>query len=113
MPSQRWNGLSFGEAMMAVRAGALITRVAWSGGYVAAQAGYPQGIGVNANTSAATGLAEGSTAVFGPYLIRQLPERAPVVDDGKFVDQPPRFVLGWAPDQEDLFADDWRVLPKR
>jgi hypothetical protein len=78
---------------------------------VTAQAGYPQGIGVNANTAAATGLEEGTTAVFRPYLLRLMPQMTPVVDDGKFVDLPPEFEH-WTPSQSDMFADDWRVLPR-
>lgn len=96
-------GLPFGEALSAVRSGAHITRAAWPAGtYVTAQAGYPQGIGINANTAAATGLPQGTRVAFRPSLMRLLPG-----SDGG----PPAF-MQWAPDQEDLFADDWRVLAR-
>lgn len=92
----------FGEALLAVQAGRHITRDSWAqGSYVTAQAGYPQGIGVNANTAAATGLAEGTQVAFSPYLMRCLGDAAPR----------PTFAP-WAPDQLDLFARDWRILPR-
>lgn len=96
--------LSFGEAMIALRAGRPVTRALWAGGtYVTAQAGYPDGIGVNANTAAATGLPQGSTAVFGPYLLKCI---QPSVEGRAPVFAP------WTPDQGDLFADDWMVLAR-
>jgi hypothetical protein len=104
-------GLSFASALAAVKAGQHATRSSWRGGYVTAQAAYPQGIGVNANTARATGLPEGATAVFRPYLMRALPQVTPVVDDGRFVEPTPAFVP-WTPDQDDLFAEDWRILPR-
>jgi hypothetical protein len=93
-------GLGFADAMAAVLAGEHITRDRWAGrAYVTAQAGYPDGIGINANTAAATGLPEGEEAEFGPYLMKcQLREG-----------ERPRFVPGWAPNQGDMFATDWRV----
>lgn len=90
-------GLQFGEAFLAVQAGQHISRRGWpAGSFVTMQAGYPQGIGVNTNTAQATGLAPGTVAVFGPYLMR--------CRGGL----PPAFVP-WTPDQDDLFARDWCV----
>jgi hypothetical protein len=97
-------GLSFSEALSAVRAGRHITRSNWAAGtYVAAQAGYPHGIGINVNTARATGLPEGTTAAFRPYLMRLLPSA--------LAGEPPAF-MPWTPDQDDLFAEDWTVLPR-
>ncbi len=93
-------GLSFGDALAALKAGRRVTRASWPGGYVTAQAGYPQGIGINANTAAATGLPVGTTAVFGPYLMKVVTP---------FADAPPE-CGPWTPDHRDLFADDWRVV---
>lgn len=110
--AQPAGALSFSEALDAVKTGAHITRAAWTGGsYVTAQAGYPQGIGVNQNTAGATGLPVGTQVAFPPYLIRRLPVLAPVVDDGKFVEPTPAFTP-WTPDQADLFATDWRIVPR-
>lgn len=106
------SALGFADALRAVQAGAHIARWSWpSGMYVTMQEGYPQGIGINANTARATGLPKGTVAVFLPYLLRRLPQTAPVVDDGKFVDEPPTFAQ-WTPGQDDLFATDWRVLTR-
>jgi hypothetical protein len=98
-------GLSFGDALRAVKAGHHITRAAWPAGmYVTAQAGYPAGIGINANTAAATGLPEGTSVAFPPYLMRLTPTAAP--------GGPVLSARQWAPEQDDLFADDWRVIPR-
>lgn len=92
--------LSFGQALLACQAGRHIAREGWpAGGYVTAQSGYPQGIGVNANTAWATGLVEGTVVAFAPYLMR-------CSGAGQ-----PSFVP-WTPDQEDLFAQDWQILPR-
>jgi hypothetical protein len=96
--------LNFGQAYGAVRAGRHITRESWEPtAFVTAQAGYPEGIGVNTNTAQATGLAQGSRAAFGPYLMRC---------SGRLAGVTPAFVP-WTPGQEDLFADDWRLLADR
>lgn len=92
--------VSFVEALAAVKAGGHSTRLSWpTGTYVTAQAGYPQGIAINGNTARATGLQEGATAVFGPYLLRGVPAA-----DGT----PPKFGP-WTPDHDDLFAEDWQI----
>jgi hypothetical protein len=102
-------GLSFGAALMSAQAGRHIARWAWAeGSYVTAQAGYPQGIGVNANTAAATGLPEGSKAAFSPYLMMCVPAR----DAGPAFPPPPPTFMPWTPGQDDLFAADWAVLPR-
>lgn len=102
---------TFAAALAAVQGGCHIWRTAWgSGSYVTMQVGYPAGVGVNANTARATGLEEGTEVVFAPYLMRCLPQVVPTVD-GKFVDNPPVFAP-WTPDQEDLFATDWRVAAR-
>lgn len=98
---------SFADALVAAQCGRHIAREAWGpGAYVTAQAAYPQGIGVNANTALATGLPEGSVAAFEPYLMMRL---ADVPGERMMPPPPPRFVP-WTPGQDDLFARDWRVL---
>lgn len=95
-------GISFGAAMSALKAGSRVRRSRWAAGvYVTMQAGYPDGIGVNANTAAATGLVQGSTVAFAPYLMQCVRPAA----DG----QPPMFAP-WTPNQEELFAEDWILL---
>jgi hypothetical protein len=94
--------VSFAEALTAVKAGAHITRESWPAeSYVTAQAGYPQGIAINANTAQATWLSEGATAVFPPYLQRRMPNRP---DAGAELR-----LMHWTPDQDDLFAEDWLI----
>jgi hypothetical protein len=63
--------------------------------FVVYQAGYPDGIPINANTAEATGLSQGAVCVFRPYLmIRTV--------DGSFVP--------WVISQTDALADDWGVV---
>lgn len=90
--------MDFSEALRAAKQGDKITRDGWNGEgqWVVAQRGYPQGIPINSNTATATGMAEGTVAVFNPYLmIRTV--------DGSFAP--------WLASQGDLFAEDWRTLP--
>lgn len=102
-PAPAEGAVGFADALRAVQAGAHIMRLSWAGGtYVTMQAGYPEGIAINANTAQATGLTQGDTAVFDPYLVQRKP----------CADLPSRFVH-WAPSTEDLFATDWRVLERR
>lgn len=90
--------MDFSEALHRVRAGAKITRTGWNGAgqWVVYQPGYPQGIPINANTAQATGMPEGTVAVFRPYLMMH-------AADATFVP--------WVASTSDLLADDWRELP--
>jgi len=90
----------FEYALPKLRAGMRITRDGWNaaGQYVALQPGYPDGIAINANTAAATGLPEGTVCAFRPYLLLR-------TADGSFVP--------WAPSVSDVLAGDWAVLPWR
>lgn len=86
--------MDFGDALQALKGGARVTRSGWNGKgmYVVHQRGYPDGIPINANTAAATGLAEGTVCVFRPYLMM-------LTADGSFVP--------WVISQTDALADDW------
>lgn len=89
--------MDFGAALNALRAGARVTRAGWNGQgmYVAYQAGYPDGIAINANTAASTGQPEGTVCVFRPYLLMR-------TVDGSFVP--------WVASQTDLLARDWSAV---
>lgn len=71
-----------------------IWRKGWNGKdmYVVRQAGYPNGIAINANTSKAIGQPEGTVCRFSPYLMMR-------AADGSFVP--------WLASQTDILADDW------
>jgi hypothetical protein len=87
--------VDIGEALRAaVRDGARITRAGWNGTgmWVVHQAGYPDGIPINSNTAAATGLVEGTVCRFLPYLMLR-------TVGGDFVP--------WVISQTDALADDW------
>ncbi len=107
------SGLGFPDALRAVLDGHHITRDRWADGrYVTAQAGYPDGIGINANTAAATGLPEDTEAVFRPYLMKCQGTVQAEGDPGRRLAEDwvrPHFVP-WTPNQGDLFARDWQVL---
>lgn len=91
--------MTFEEALTALKGGQRVARRSWSlydpGSYVCRQKGYPTGIGINANTSEATGEAEGTVMRFRPYLMVRL------TDDT---------LMPWTPSQLDLFASDWEVV---
>jgi hypothetical protein len=90
--------MDFGQALRtAVVDRSRIARDGWNGKgmFVVYQAGYPDGIPINANTAEATGVSQGTVCVFRPYLmIRTV--------DGSFVP--------WVISQTDALADDWGVV---
>jgi hypothetical protein len=88
--------MDFGSALAACKDGAKITRFGWNGPgqYVVHQAGYPDGIAINANTAQATGIAQGTVEKFAPYLMMRNAQ-------GVFVP--------WLASQGDLLADDWEA----
>ena len=88
--------MDFGQALTAIKAGSRITRDGWNGRgmFVVYQAGYPDGIPINANTATATGIPQGTVCRFRPYLMMR-------TVDGDFVP--------WLASQTDLLADDWQT----
>lgn len=88
--------MDFSDALRLVTRGHRISRRGWNGQgmYVVYQAGYPDGIPINANTAAATGLPEGTTCSFRPYLMMRTAQ-----DD----------FVPWVASQTDLLADDWQA----
>jgi hypothetical protein len=86
--------MDFGDALRALKAGDRVTRAGWNGKgmHVVHQAGYPDGIPINANTAEATGIPQGTVCVFRPYLMMR-------TVDGSFVP--------WVISQTDALADDW------
>lgn len=89
--------MDFGQALSAVRGGQRIARSGWNGNdmFVVYQAGYPDGIPINANTARATGIPEGTVLAFRPYLMMRTAQ-------GDFVP--------WVASQTDILADDWMVV---
>ena len=86
----------FEIAVMNLKSGRKVTRSGWNapGQWVVRQAGYPDGIAINANTAAATGIPEGTMCQFRPYLMLH-------TADGSFVP--------WAPSVSDVLAEDWAI----
>lgn len=87
--------MDIGDALRAaVQDGAKIARSGWNGRgmFVVYQAGYPDGIAINANTAAATGIPEGTVCRFQPYLMLR-------TADASFVP--------WVISQSDALAHDW------
>lgn len=83
--------MDFSEALNLVKNGNRIFRAAWGVDYVVYQRGYPEGIGINANTASALGLPEGTVVEFTPYLTK--------LEGSRFTP--------WVPTMRDLLADDW------
>ncbi len=88
--------MDFGDALTAVKAGKKISRSGWNGAdmYVVYQPGYPDGIAINANTAQATGIPQGTTCRFRPYLMM-------FTTQGDFVP--------WVASQTDILAQDWEA----
>ncbi len=90
--------MNFGSALYECRqAGRKVARDGWNGKdmYVVYQPGYPDGIGINANTAKATGIPEGTICKFLPYLMFRTAQ-------GDFVP--------WLASQTDILADDWNIV---
>ena len=86
--------MDFSAALAEVKAGRKITRSGWNGKgmFVVFQKGYPDGIAINANTSEATGIPQGTVCRFLPYLMLRTAQ-------GDFVP--------WLASQTDILAEDW------
>ncbi len=86
--------MNFGEALDLLQNSTRMARAGWNGKamYVVYQRGYPDGIGINANTAAATGLPEGQVCKFRPYLMMKTAQ-----DD----------FVPWVASQTDILAEDW------
>lgn len=104
--------IDFGGALQAVKAGHHVARAGWQGAarYVTLQDGYPDGIGVNENTAAATGLPKGHLAAFSPYLTMCIRAHRSlgVAAEWELIDT----FVPWTPDMTDVLAEDWTVVPR-
>ena len=93
------HGQDIGWAVREMRFhGGKVRRAGWNGKgmFLVFQRGYPEGIPINANTAAATGIPQGTVCKFLPYVMMRT---AP----GEFVP--------WLCSQTDLLATDWELVP--
>lgn len=88
----------FDWALFELREGRKVRRRGWNGKgmFVVLQKGYPNGIPINKNTAEATGIPEGTTCRFLPYLMM------------KTADAEVTFVP-WLASQTDILALDWEL----
>lgn len=88
--------VDLGWALEQLRAGHRVRRTGWNGTgmFLVRQAGYPQGIGANANTANAFGVSEGSAMRFRPYIV---------------ISPPDKFIVPWVCSQTDLLGEDWEL----
>lgn len=89
---------SYGIALRLLKAGYRVYRKGWyvGGMWVCYQKGYPEGIAINKNTAAATGIQEGTVCLFEPYFL--LKTAAPVTT-----------FVHWQPSTPDIMAEDWMI----
>lgn len=93
-PKINLNGI--GWAIKNMHNGSRVRRAGWNGKgmFIAYQPGYPDGVPINANTSRAMGLPEGTFVKFDPYIMM-------------------RTVTGscvpWLASQTELLATDWEI----
>lgn len=87
----------FGWALTQLREGKKVQREGWNGKgmWLVLQEGYPNGVPINANTSRATGMPEGTVCRFLPYIMMK-------TADDSFVP--------WLASQTDVLAHDWWVV---
>lgn len=72
-----------------------LRRAGWAdGAFVVLQKGYPDGIPINKNTAEATGMLEGTTCRFLPYLMLKTATRD---------------FVPWLPNMVDILANDWEL----
>lgn len=93
----RIQGRDFSKALLDLKDGKKLAREGWNGHgmWIVLQKGYPDGIGINDNTSVATGLEAGTVCIFRPYLMMW-------TADSEFVP--------WVASQTDLLAEDWHIV---
>lgn len=86
--------MNFSDALSEIKRGMKAWRAGWNGRgmWIVKQDGYPNGIPINANTSRATGIPEGTVRKFLPYIMMH-------TADGSFVP--------WLASQTDILAEDW------
>lgn len=86
-----------GHALRCLHNGKKVARSGWNGKgmWIVLQKGYPDGIPINANTAAATGIIEGTVCKFLPYIMMKTVE-------GSFVP--------WLASQTDILASDWELV---
>ena len=91
------NSRGFEWALCELRNGLRVARSGWNGKgmFIVLQKGYPDGIPINANTAAATGIALGTVCKFLPYLMMK-------TVDNSFVP--------WLANQTDILATDWELV---
>lgn len=84
----------FGWAIRALKIGKRVSRSGWNGKgmWLCYQKAYPDGIPINGNTAAATGIEQGTVCKFLPYLMMK-------TATGEFVP--------WLASQTDVLAEDW------
>ena len=92
----QFNDIGWALRMMRGEGRHRVRRRGWNGKgmFLVYQAGYPEGVPINKNTSEATGIAEGTVCRFLPYIMMYTAQ-------GDFVP--------WLCSQSDLLAQDWEV----
>lgn len=93
--------IDFSGALIALQQGRHLARDGWNGTglFVMLQAGYPDGIPINQNTAAATGLPQGTMCAVSPYLQLCKTGEQCRLD-------------AWVPSTGDVLASDWRIVPR-
>ena len=91
------DSMNFSQALDAMKLGSKIARDGWNGKGMFAfmQKGYPDGIGINKNTSEATGIPEGTVCAFRPYFMLYTAQQD---------------FAHWVPSGSDILAEDWQIV---
>jgi Protein of unknown function (DUF2829) len=89
--------MDFSQALAFIKVGRKMKRRDWHYDkmFIVFQKGYPNGIGINKNTSEALNIPEGTIIKFAPYLMI-------CINDN--------YCNPWVPNQSDLLTDDWEEV---
>ena len=89
-------GLTFGQALEALKTGHGVARAGWNGKgmYVVLMPGYPDGVQANEATAAAHGIDLNTTVIVRPYFVLKTAQND---------------LAMWAPSGSDALAEDWEL----
>ncbi len=98
----------FGWALKQMRHGLKVRRTEWNGQgmWIVLQKGYPEGIKINQNTADATGIRQGVTCKFLPYIMMKVVSPLEIDETTGEVFSTPTFVP-WLASQTDILSTDW------
>lgn len=93
---EKKTGLTFGQALEALKTGHKVARAGWNGKgmYAVMMPGYPEGVQANEATAKAHGIDKDTTVIVRPYFVLKTAQND---------------LAMWAPSGSDALAEDWEL----